>query len=44
MVQPSKYHDRMKPISSTLKSMEMDDESEEEFDYEFIELEDDITR
>ena len=45
MVQPSKYHDRMKPISSTLKSMEMDDESEEEFDLdEFIsELEDDIT-
>ena len=44
MVQPSKYHDRMKPISSTLKSMEMDDESEEEFDLdEFIdELEDDI--
>ena len=45
MVQPSKYHDRMKPISSALKSMEMDDESEEEFDLdEFIsELEDDIT-
>ena len=44
MVQPSKYHDRMKPISSTLKSMEMDDESEEEFDLdEFIdELEEDI--
>ena len=28
MVEPTKYHNRMKPQTSTLKSMEMDDEDE----------------
>ena len=33
MVEPSKYHNRMKPITSTLKSLEdMDDEEELDLD------------
>ena len=43
MVEPSKYHNRMKPISSTLKSLEdMDDEEELDLDELIDELEDDI--
>ena len=43
MVEPSKYHNRMKPITSTLKSLEdMDDEEELDLDELIDELEDDI--
>ena len=42
MVEPSKYHNRMKPQTSTLKSMEVDDEDEVDLDELIDELEDDI--
>ena len=43
MVEPPKYHNRMKPITSTLKSLEdMDDEEEFDLDEFISELEDEI--
>ena len=43
MVEPPKYHNRMKPITSTLKSLEdMDDEEEFDLDEFISELEDEM--
>lgn len=43
MVEPPKYHNRMKPITSTLKSLEdMDDDEEFDLDEFISELEDEI--
>ena len=43
MVEPQKYHNRMKPINSTLKSLEdINDEEELDLDELIDELEDDI--
>ena len=43
MVEPPKYHNRMKPITSTLKSLEdMDDEEDFDLDEFISELEDEM--